>query len=51
MTINLHCNLSGITELKYTSLTKIIILEENVKLHLEAFAPELLHVCITNLKL
>jgi len=41
MTINLHCNLSEITELKYTSLTKIIILEENVKLHLEAFAPEL----------
>jgi len=30
-----------ITELKYTTLIKIIILEENVKLNLEAFASEL----------
>jgi len=42
MTINNpHCNLSEITELKYTSLIKMIILEENFKLHLEAFASEL----------
>jgi len=33
--------LSEITELKYTSLIKMIILEENVKWHLEAFASEL----------
>jgi len=38
---NLHCHLSEITELKYTSLIKIIILEENFKWHLEAFASEL----------
>jgi len=30
-----------ITELKYTSLIKIIIKEENFKWHLEAFASEL----------
>jgi len=29
------------TKLKYTSLIKIIILEENFKCHLEAFASEL----------
>jgi len=28
-------------KLKYTSLIKMIILEENCKLHLEAFASEL----------
>jgi len=33
--------LSEITELKYTSLIKIIIKEENFKWHLEAFASEL----------
>jgi len=38
---NLHCHLSEITELKYTSLIKIIIQEENFKWHLEAFASEL----------
>jgi len=29
------------TELKYTSLIKMVILEENFKWHLEAFASEL----------
>jgi len=38
---NHHCHLSEITELKYTSLIKIIILKENFKWHLEAFASEL----------
>jgi len=38
---NLHCHLSEITELKYTSWLKMIILEENFKCHLEAFASEL----------
>jgi len=38
---NLHCHLSEITELKYTSLIKMIILEENFKWHLEVFASEL----------
>jgi len=38
---NLHFHLSEITELKYTSLIKMIILEENFKWHLEAFASEL----------
>jgi len=33
-----NCHLSEITELKYTSLIKIIIKEENFKWHLEAFA-------------
>jgi len=33
--------LSKITELKYTSLIKIIIKEENFKWHSEAFASEL----------
>jgi len=33
-----YCHLSEITELKYTSLIKIIIKEENFKWHLEAFA-------------
>jgi len=37
---NPHCNLNEITELKYTSLIKMIILE-NFKWHLEAFASEL----------
>jgi len=32
--------LSEITELKYTSLIKMIILEENFKWHLEGFASE-----------
>jgi len=32
---------SEITELKYTSLIKMIIVEENFKWHLEAFASEL----------
>jgi len=32
---------SEITELKYTSLLKMIILEENFKRHLEAFTSEL----------
>jgi len=38
---NLHCHLSEIIEFKYTSLIKMIILEENFKCHLEAFASEL----------
>jgi len=38
---NYHCHLSEITELKHTSLIKIIIKEENFKWHLEAFASEL----------
>jgi len=33
------------TELKYTSLIKIIIKEENFKWHLEAFASELFKYC------
>jgi len=37
----MNCHLSEITELKYTSLIKMIILEENFKWHLEAFASEL----------
>jgi len=37
----MNCHLREITELKYTSLIKIIILEENFKWHLEAFASEL----------
>jgi len=37
----INCHLSEITELKYTSWTKIIIKEENFKWHLEAFASEL----------
>jgi len=38
---NYHCHLSEITELKYTILIKMIILEENFKWHVEAFASEL----------
>jgi len=38
---NDHCHLNEITELEYISLIKIIILEENFKWHLEAFASEL----------
>jgi len=38
---NLHCHLSESTELKYISLIKMIILEENFKWHLWAFASEL----------
>jgi len=38
---NLHCHLSEITELKYIILIKMIILEENFKWHLWAFASEL----------
>jgi len=37
----MNCHLSEITEYKYTSLIKMIILEENFKWHLEAFASEL----------
>jgi len=37
----INCHLSEITELKYTSLIKMVILEENFKGHLEAFASEL----------
>jgi len=37
----MNCHLSEITELKYTSLKKIIIKEEHFKWHLEAFASEL----------
>jgi len=37
------------TELKYTSLIKMIILEENFKWHLEAFASELF-ICFTKRK-
>jgi len=37
----INCHLSEITELEYISLIKIIILEENFKWHLEAFASEL----------
>jgi len=36
----MNCHLSEITEHKYTSLIKMIILEENFKWHLEAFASE-----------
>jgi len=39
--ISLKWQLIEITELKYTSLIKIIIKEENFKWHLEAFASEL----------
>jgi len=50
----MNCHLSEITELKYTTLIKMIILEENFKWHLEAFASELFkyflniykHVCV-----
>jgi len=44
---NHHCHLSEITELKYTSLMKMIILEENFKWHLEAFASELFNSLFT----
>jgi len=37
----INCHLSEITDLKYTSFIKMVILEENVKWHLEAFASEL----------
>jgi len=37
----MNCHGSEITELKYTSLIKMIILEENFKWHLDAFASEL----------
>jgi len=37
----MNCHLSEITEFKNTSLIKMIILEENFKWHLEAFASEL----------
>jgi len=37
----INCYLGEITELKYTSLIKIIIKKENCKWHLEAFASEL----------
>jgi len=37
----MNCHLSEITEFKYTSLIKMIILEENFKWHLEAFRSEL----------
>jgi len=37
----MKCHLSEITELKHTILIKMIILEENFKWHLEAFASEL----------
>jgi len=37
----MNCHLSEITELKYTSLIKMVILEEHFKWHLEAFASEL----------
>jgi len=37
----MNCHLSEIIELKYTSLIKMIILEEKFKWHLEAFASEL----------
>jgi len=48
---NLHCNLSEITELKYISLIKMTILEENFKWHLKAFASELfiyIYIVYTN---
>jgi len=41
----MNCHLSEITELKYSSLINMIILEENFKWHLEAFASELF-ICI-----
>jgi len=47
---NHHCHLSEITELKYTSLIKMLILEENFKWHLEAFASELFKYFILGLK-
>jgi len=37
----MNCHLSEISELKYTSLKKMIVLEENFKWHLEAFTSEL----------
>jgi len=37
----INCHLSEINELKNTSLIKNVILEENFKWHLEAFASEL----------
>jgi len=42
---NLHPHLSEINELNNTSLIKMIILEENFKWHLEAFASELFIYC------
>jgi len=41
---------SEITELKYTSLIKIIIKDENFKWHLEAFASELFVCSLKTLK-
>jgi len=40
-TLPINCHLSEITELKYTSLIKMVILEQNFKWNLEAFASEL----------
>jgi len=37
----INCHLSEITELEHISFIKMIILEENFKWHLEAFASEL----------
>jgi len=45
------CHLSEITELKYTSLIKMIILEENLKWHVEAFASELFIYFLSFIKL
>jgi len=39
--MKINCHLSEITEVKYTSLIKIVILEKKFKWHLEAFASEL----------
>jgi len=46
----INCHLSEITELKCTSLIKMVILEQNFKWHLEAFASELFKYCWFNLK-
>jgi len=45
----INCHLSKITELKYTSLIKLVILKENFKWHLEAFASELFIWCFSSL--
>jgi len=46
----INCHLSEITELKYASLIKMVIIEENFKWHLEAFASELfIYIYIYNI--
>jgi len=40
----INCHLSEITELKYTSLIKVVILEQNFKWHYRGFCIWTLHI-------